>query len=142
MSYCRFSDGDVYMYGADGGIRCCGCRLVDEGADDPGVLEPRDALAHLADHAAAGHVFPFEVAAEILSEIADDVPANVKQRQDTRRAEDDKRVAAAFANLEDFQRCGTCALEDFDAKATVCPRCGGGDLFQYARFNPEPGGSA
>ena len=29
MSYCRFSDGDVYMYAdVGGGITCCACRLA------------------------------------------------------------------------------------------------------------------
>ena len=29
MSYCRFSDGDVYMYASIyGGIECCACRLA------------------------------------------------------------------------------------------------------------------
>ncbi len=28
MAYCRFSDGDVYLFGScDGGYECCACRL-------------------------------------------------------------------------------------------------------------------
>ena len=29
MSYCRFSEGDIYLYeSVDGGITCCACRLA------------------------------------------------------------------------------------------------------------------
>jgi len=31
MSYCRFSEGDVYMYASvRGGIECCACRLAEK----------------------------------------------------------------------------------------------------------------
>ena len=31
MSYCRFSDGDVYLYAStQGGIRCCWCSLSEK----------------------------------------------------------------------------------------------------------------
>ena len=51
MSYCRFSDGDVYMYASPQGIECCACRLAPlvktiftEGGDYPlfGRIGPCD----------------------------------------------------------------------------------------------------
>lgn len=52
MSYCRFSEGDVYMYASsEGGIECCACRLAPlvktiftEGGDilPFGYIEPCD----------------------------------------------------------------------------------------------------
>jgi len=45
MSYCRFSDGDVYMYPSTrGGIECCSCRLADKVPTvfTPGVIDESD----------------------------------------------------------------------------------------------------
>jgi len=45
MSYCRFSDGDVYMYpSTNGGIECCACRLADKVPSifTPGVIDESD----------------------------------------------------------------------------------------------------
>ena len=51
MSYCRFSDGDVYMFASAEGIECCACRVAPpvksvftEGGDYPlfGHIEPCD----------------------------------------------------------------------------------------------------
>jgi hypothetical protein len=51
MSYCRFSEGDVYMYSSPDGIECCACRLAPlvktiftDGGDTPlfGPIEPCD----------------------------------------------------------------------------------------------------
>lgn len=62
MSYCRFSDGDVYLYPTTGGlIQCCSCRLTpkDKGwHDNVNFYSPEDALKHLVDHKNAGHDVP------------------------------------------------------------------------------------
>ena len=45
MSYCRFSNGDVYMYpSTKGGIECCACRLADKVVTifTPGVIDETD----------------------------------------------------------------------------------------------------
>jgi len=45
MSYCRFSNGDVYMYpSTNGGIECCACRLADKVPTvfTPGVIDETD----------------------------------------------------------------------------------------------------
>ncbi len=56
MSYCRFSEGDEYVYlDCSGYLTCCGCHL------DPPAWEHHstaDMLAHLDAHRAAGHDVP------------------------------------------------------------------------------------
>ena len=48
MSYCRFSDGDVYMFEhVGGGIECCGCRLVEDRYVFPRFSLRSQAIAHL-----------------------------------------------------------------------------------------------
>jgi hypothetical protein len=70
MSYCRFSDGDVYMYPTNKGIECCACKLTRRNANY-GLYENKlfdteeEALAHLKEHIKAGHRVP-EYAIEML----------------------------------------------------------------------------
>lgn len=56
MSYCRFSEADVYVY-ADvyGGVVCCGCWLSE---NIETFYSAPDLIAHLRDHLAAGHDVP------------------------------------------------------------------------------------
>ena len=58
MSFERFSSSDVYIFEHVGGfIQCCGCWL-DGDDEDSWFVElktPREALAHLDRHDAAGH---------------------------------------------------------------------------------------
>jgi hypothetical protein len=86
MSYCRFSEGDVYMYHHVGGfVECCSCSLADlvdgstaffdqlSGADkkpdyegpttfkmhgNTNLSSYREALEHLQKHRDAGHSVP------------------------------------------------------------------------------------
>lgn len=64
MSYCRFSDGDVYMYAQfDGKIICCACKLTSAkdrwgNADDIMLNSSKEALNHLKEHIYAGHKVP------------------------------------------------------------------------------------
>jgi hypothetical protein len=52
MSFERFSTSDVYVFEHVGGfIQCCGCLL----GDDWDYNTPREMLAHLDEHEAAGH---------------------------------------------------------------------------------------
>lgn len=57
MSFARFSSSDVYVFEHVGGfIECCGCWLVDwEELGSPRFKTPREALAHLDEHVAAGY---------------------------------------------------------------------------------------
>lgn len=71
MSYCRFAwrceDGrpsDVYVYGSEDGLVCCGCRLDDrwEHDDNAGMV------AHLLEHRRAGHAVPQHALDELREE--------------------------------------------------------------------------
>ena len=75
MSYCRFSDGDVYMYPhINGVIQCCSCRLSPIGkgwfADD-NFKSPKEALAHLEAHIAVGHDVPQDAIERLREEIGE-----------------------------------------------------------------------
>ena len=76
MSYCRFGEGDVYMYGMSDGICCCACLLSPtkglfglgfdmsfDGADE--------ALDHLFEHRKAGHDVPEYAIARLTREVED-----------------------------------------------------------------------
>lgn len=75
MSYCRWSSGDVYMFHhCDGYICCCGCCLnpvPEDGVfpEDATFTTRSKAVAHLAEHKAAGHVVPEYACTELLDEI-------------------------------------------------------------------------
>ena len=64
MSYCRFSDGDVFMYPSlkTGKIVCCACRLnrKDNWGQHPDTVlsGKKEAIAHLKEHIYAGHKVP------------------------------------------------------------------------------------
>lgn len=79
MSYCRFSEGDVYMY--DGGrlkddkpsLVCCGCLLVPAGTPSLyGAMSPQEALQHLCYHQNAGHRVPQRAINRLQEEIEGD----------------------------------------------------------------------
>lgn len=54
MAYCRFGDdSDVYLYNSGDVWSCCGCKLADGGERLFSNLT--DVLAHLDEHATAGH---------------------------------------------------------------------------------------
>jgi hypothetical protein len=75
MSYCRFSEGDVYMYPHTSGvIQCCSCRLSQIGTGwfaDDNFKTHQDALAHLEAHIAAGHNVPQEAIERLREEIGE-----------------------------------------------------------------------
>ncbi len=88
MSYARFGwdDSDVYVFCSSVGIECCGCILQDrEWVEDErsiiGVFlrpvgeriktvfrDTDEAVAHLAQHVAAGHTVPDDVVPELLAD--------------------------------------------------------------------------
>lgn len=60
MSFERFSSSDIYMYEhVSGFIECCGCLFSGDwfkgDVTFPQLKTPREALAHLDKHEAAGH---------------------------------------------------------------------------------------
>ena len=63
MSYCRFSEGDVYMYDSGDRIVCCACKLISTkdrwgNASDVTLYNSKQALKHLKEHIYAGHKVP------------------------------------------------------------------------------------
>jgi hypothetical protein len=78
MSYCRWGDGDLYIYeDVHGGLTCCACKLLNPGkpaldADATSFHCPtRSALiAHVEEHLAAGHDVQKYVAEYLRGEIA------------------------------------------------------------------------
>ena len=71
MSYCRFCEGDVYLF-ADvaGGWSCCGCRLPL-----PHHFDTRqETLDHLLYHRSEGHKVPQHAIDRLNREIAEATP--------------------------------------------------------------------
>ena len=77
MSYCRFSDGDVYLFpDIRGGWTCCACRLNPADTSglyaflpDTKVFTVGEVRAHLQAHVDAGHDVPDYAITEIDTEI-------------------------------------------------------------------------
>lgn len=97
MSYCRFSDGDVYMFSCEVGIECQSCALMPkcktiftalcencggEGCDscmffhESAIFKSaKDALKHLLEHRAAGHSVPQYAIDALTAEAKDEEEA-------------------------------------------------------------------
>ena len=70
MSYCRFSNGDVYMYPhVYGGIECCACCLSGSSLT---FFRRSEAIAHLQEHRKAGYIVPDHAFDALRSEIEDE----------------------------------------------------------------------
>ena len=101
MSYCRFSEGDVYVFTSSIGLECCGCSLIprhwverpgsflggylaQDNPDDTEVYDSNEAMiAHLERHQAAGH----------------DVPEDAFRRlRDPEDAAENQRIWAKYAH--------------------------------------------
>lgn len=69
MSYCRFSEGDVYMYwNIYGGIECCGCKLRTDYIS-PRFYSRTEAIKHLELHIANNHIVPDRAIKRLKEEI-------------------------------------------------------------------------
>ena len=65
MSYCRFSNADVYVFMNVGGfLSCCRCWLGDR--ED--FYSTEEMIAHLAEHRAAGHDVPEGIEDDLLAD--------------------------------------------------------------------------
>lgn len=76
MSYCRWSEGHVYLFPTQDAICCCSCLLAPGDAngiwhDDTYLPDKQAALAHLQAHVDAGHSVPEEAFARLLAEITE-----------------------------------------------------------------------
>ncbi len=73
MSYCRWGNGDLYIYAdVQGGLTCSGCRLL-HGAGrwrDFHCTTRSEMLRHIESHRLAGHRVLEEVIARLRAEIA------------------------------------------------------------------------
>lgn len=68
MSYCRFSNADVYVYMDVGGyLCCCGCSLSDDGRH----YGTSDMVAHLREHIAKGDDVPDDVIPALEADAAE-----------------------------------------------------------------------
>lgn len=69
MSYCRFSNADAYIYEAEEGFTCCGCRIAESGMF---VCETElEMIEHIAQHRKAGHFVPTYVDDMLRDEVLD-----------------------------------------------------------------------
>lgn len=70
MSYCRFSEGDVYVFQttAPRALECCAC-IMSEHSQRFGTRS--EMIAHLREHEAAGHSIPGGVIEGLEQEIED-----------------------------------------------------------------------
>lgn len=62
MSYCRFLEGDVYVFmSVSGWLECCACLLDAEEMHSLQFYSTQDMLEHLDAHRAANHHVPDHV---------------------------------------------------------------------------------
>lgn len=70
MSYCRMSEGDVYMYWSiTGGIICCGCSFSRDAS--PVFFSRSEAITHLELHIEKGDIVPDRAIERLKKEIAE-----------------------------------------------------------------------
>ncbi len=73
LSYCRFSDSDIYLFHDCGGyIRCCGCSAVGglfSKKSDPIFFTRTDAIDHVNKHVSDGDNIPSYVVERLNGEI-------------------------------------------------------------------------
>jgi len=94
MSYCRFSEGDVYMYpSVDGTIVCQMCLILIEdqrqGKTWNSVFTSlEEAYEHLQEHLKRGHTVPerafIRLRHEILGEQATDIEDEIAEKEQKR----------------------------------------------------------
>ena len=70
MAYCRFGDGDLYVYlHVDGALTCCGCLLgrIDESGYGRSFYAKStdEMIRHVGEHVTAGHDVPVSLIAEL-----------------------------------------------------------------------------
>lgn len=75
MSYCRFSESDIYLFeSTNGGFECCACSLTTEVLESA-IIETRiEAIFHVWAHRAAGDYVPEKVDFKLFEEIRDEDP--------------------------------------------------------------------
>lgn len=98
MSYCRFSEADVYLFeSTNGGFECCLCSIASETLAST-IMETRmEVLFHVRQHRAVNDYVPESVDFRLLQEI---------------KAENPDKSMSDLSDL--YQIVRTELLEDFD----------------------------
>lgn len=96
MSYCRWHEGDVYLYASVKGYVCCCCALGRSPAErdvserkDVLLASPRIALEHLHTHRNGGQKVPERA----FNRLQEDVTTKKEKNAHERRAKRPKRHA-------------------------------------------------
>jgi hypothetical protein len=80
MSYCRFSDGDVYMYPSVEGVTCCACRL--QSSSETIYMETKEeALEHLILHQERGDSVPQYAFERLMEETIEKLIETTKKQE-------------------------------------------------------------
>ena len=75
MSYCRFLEGDVYVFMSVGGwLECCACTLAPEDWTSREFHSTQAMLDHLYEHRAVGHDVPDYVFDDIKADDKENFP--------------------------------------------------------------------
>lgn len=71
MSYCRFGEGDVYVYPSGDGFICQGCPLIPGDEEDFVCGTRMELLEHLTAHQQRGHFVPERALDRLRKELAE-----------------------------------------------------------------------
>lgn len=75
MSYCRFLEGDVYVFMSVGGhLQCCACILDIEDWHSFEAKSTQEMVDHLKEHRGAGHHVPERVYADLWADDKENFP--------------------------------------------------------------------
>ena len=67
VSYCRITEGDVYLYlDVSGYLHCQGCSMADKGFRSFHAYSTVDMILHLKEHEAAGNYIPSHVYDDLI----------------------------------------------------------------------------
>lgn len=84
MAYCRWSEGDCYVYGSGQGMTCCSCRIMPECDsydlagnclghtglhEDYNTESKQEMLDHLLEHRKQGHQVPDSAITRLMREV-------------------------------------------------------------------------
>lgn len=76
MSYARWGDGDVYVFGSSNGFTCMECRLKtpdENGWHNDFMCQTRqELLDHLNEHVRQDHDVPLRAFKRLIAEIAEE----------------------------------------------------------------------
>jgi len=67
VSYCRITEGDVYLYlDVSGYLHCQGCSMADKDFTSFHAYSTVDMILHLKEHEAAGNYIPSHVYDDLI----------------------------------------------------------------------------